>query len=403
MKYTTYFLLIIILASCNAISKPSANTTLSVEDSLKKATSFKIDYQLSAPWAIISSVLQTKDGYLAIGYAQKKNVSTDGVVLNMEKMGQDQYYGFVLKVNSFGDTLWSKLINKYDSQTFGDFCNSRDGNYLLLGFSTNDGKDKVSVMKINANGEEIYYQTYSPDVFSSASFIIQDTDNGYLIGGTKYVGAYESDIVLVKIDETGEIIWKHEYHEGKSSRITNAKKTKAGTTIIAAYMQESAGAKRYLFEVDTIGKVLWKKVYGGDYYLADVVEDEEGFVTVGNSSSNRLAVMKVDYKGEKVWEKEFSHQFSKEANSIFRTTKGDFVIGGIQGTGSNSRDVLLFKINTQGELIWEKLYPGAQLVYSVSTTSDDGYIIGGFDSMGFTNGWGVLVKVDKDGVLNTQP
>lgn len=148
---------------------------------------------------------------------------------------------------------------------------------------------------------------------------------------------------------------------------------------------------------------------------SDIASTNDGFVLLGtaqNSGSNfDLWAVFTDTSGSFLAEKRYGGFQKDIAAQISPTTNGFFIFGttysseltNYQGNG----DFLLIKTNTSGEQIWQNLYGGTKLdlAKSVATTGDGGAVLAGMthsNISGFQYGQGdlLIIKIDADG--NTQ-
>jgi len=63
---------------------------------------------------------------------------------------------------------------------------------------------------------------------------------------------------------------------------------------------------------------------------------------------------------------------------------GFFVVGNTRSFGATSDDVLILKLNYDGDTLWFQSYGSAtvgEMAYSISTTSDSGFIVVGFTNV----------------------
>jgi hypothetical protein len=387
------------------LTEPASTTNPS--DSIERTSSFERRYYLYSDWSVLSSALEDKNGYIAVGYTEKENHSvTDGVTLNLQKINEDKYAGLILKLNSRGDTVWSKILNKSETDFIYNICETRDGNYFLIGSAKTGNNEQMFLLKMDPAGKEVFYKTYPSDKCRKGSLIIKDNESGYIIAGERVVSKDKVSKALFKIDETGSVIWTSNNKKEKRITLTCIKKTRDGGTLLAgAAGDQSSMTDLYLSKIDAQGKFLWDKTFPGDGYslLNGIEEAGNGYMLLGSMIlSNSFVVIKVDSLFKKISQKAYPHSFSREVCSIIKTKENDYVIGGIEGTGGNSRNILLARINQEGDTLWTKSYPSAQMIYSMSSTSDGGYLLSGFDSFGMESGSGCLVKVDKDGMLKRE-
>ena len=101
----------------------------------------------------------------------------------------------------------------------------------------------------------------------------------------------------------------------------------------------------------------------------------------------------------KTWAKVFAWPGFDEEMSLQQTSDG-YVVAGYRNSGPSDSggekpyDVLLFKVDAEGNKLWEKTYGGSEsdFAWDAKQTSDKGFIIGGE-----TRGDAYLIKTDADG------
>ena len=105
--------------------------------------------------------------------------------------------------------------------------------------------------------------------------------------------------------------------------------------------------------------------------------------------------------GDTLWTKCLScPPYNCPVTSLSPASDGGFILTGMQENGSNW-DVLLLKVNPEGEMDWSETFGGEgwEMRHSVKQTADGGYIIGGTtSSFGLPNNldaW--LIKTDSHG------
>ena len=126
---------------------------------------------------------------------------------------------------------------------------------------------------------------------------------------------------------------------------------------------------------------------------------DEGYIISGYVSPG-LEVIKTNSNGITEWKKTFDQlaQFSK----CLQTADGGYILAG--GTGRGIWKVALIKIDSNGNKIWEKIYPNDSewanyVAFSVLQTIDGGYLINGWTDQDDRDGDGLLAKFDSSGSI----
>ena len=115
----------------------------------------------------------------------------------------------------------------------------------------------------------------------------------------------------------------------------------------------------------------WENYYGtsNDDERANGVLEliDEGYVFAGYSNGSEatggydLYVLRTDVDGEVLWDASFGGETNEFGNSITLASDGGFVIVGESNGGGQfgMRDVLLIKIDSLGNQVWEKSFGGS--------------------------------------------
>ena len=136
-------------------------------------------------------VITTNDGgYLVIGHT----ASNDGDVYNAPRIF---YTGWVVHLDQFGSTLWTRCLNLDDVNHITDVIQTSDSGYLLVGrtrsryvdSSRTHGRWDALIVKLNKNGNVRWQRSYGGSKDDYASSIVESSLEG---GGYIFVGATSS-------------------------------------------------------------------------------------------------------------------------------------------------------------------------------------------------------------------
>lgn len=120
----------------------------------------------------------------------------------------------------------------------------------------------------------------------------------------------------------------------------------------------------------------------------NITPDDPAFVM----SDGDMYMIKLNYKGEKVWERHFGGSYQETAYSIIKANDGGFIIAGEkyikvgtvitqnQNYDKVRTDGYAVKIDEEGAVLWEKNFgdiENQESFYDVAATSDGGYIFAG--------------------------
>lgn len=206
-------------------------------------------------------------------------------------------------------------------------------------------------------------KTYGTTMVDWGRCIQQTTDGGYIITGAYDRNVYtpwQGYVYLLKIDDEGAIKWDRHYGIVPNENVgSSVRQTTDGGYIIAGFTGYTYHFDGYVLKTDSQGILSWSRTLG-------------------------------------------CYDFYDDTLSVQETTDGGYIFTGwTASSGVGSSDVWLIKLNSAGDMIWNRTYGGIGLDGGdcVQQTADEGFIIVGstysFDSGGNGDVW--LIRTDADG------
>ena len=147
-------------------------------------------------------------------------------------------------------------------------------------------------------------------------------------------------------------------------------------------------------------------------FASEVIETSDGgYVAVGLSESQAwpspknmddVLIIKLNGNGEVLWNKKINHRNYDRATSVVEDKNGNYVLTGFTSKDGNDKsDVLFAKVSAQGTVLVKKAinisnkYDGG---YSIFKTSDGGYVIAGEAGSSHNEDF-MILKVDDNGTM----
>ena len=247
--------------------------------------------------------------------------------------------------------LWRIYSDRAD-----DFIESNDGGYLIVGgtrsidnqVSTNIGSSDVWIFKINNQGEMEWDLTVGDTLWDDSRKVIQGSDGDFLIFSRSQKEETADDFLLTKVDQQGNLIWNQEYGGSKDDRPITILESNDG------------------------------------YFLIGSSESSDLMVTSNNGEFDYL-IIKIDKDGNKLWDKNYGGIGSEVATSSIFTEDGNIIVIGRAyniDPSDNNGDYWIVKIDSDGNVIWEKNYGGSEIdnPTQVRELSNNDLLITGFSS-----------------------
>ncbi len=310
----------------------------------------------------------------------------------------------------------------------GVFCTSKDGKMVVAG-SLQAFSKKFFVMKLETNGTILWQKTYEDERdigYLEIRTIRPTRDGGYILAGS--IGNpqqdYRSDILILKLDRSGEIVWQKRYGTDGSDSVGNVEPTKEGGYIVSGtlieHVTEQSGEEYdvqtlLVMKLDRQGRIEWKKNY---LHIRDDGEIENavgrlvretrdgGYIVAGGFGWNgRAWIFKFGSGGALEWQKEYNNLYDNAwVRDILELRDGGFLFGGrIHVEGVSGDDYWLVRLEKNGAIRWQKRYdlPGSleSTALALRQSQDGGYLL-----FGVNESWGKayhswLFKVDRRGKL----
>ena len=226
----------------------------------------------------------------------------------------------------------------------------------------------------NASIQTAWEETFGGTNSDTANSVSIAPDGGYLIVGyTNSDGADKSDVFLIKTDETGTEEWTQSYGETGWQNAEGVCVSNSGDGfLITGYTTENGSFDIFCLKVDLSGNQVWYETIGGeDFDTAESIcrTTDGNYLLCGYTASYGLGeddiyVVKIDDNGSVIWEETYGCDKSDTAYSIKQTSDGNYILCGSTGlfdlpfpgsTGRN-REIYIIKIDDDGNILLENTY-----------------------------------------------
>ena len=294
----------------------------------------------------------------------------------------------LLKITPNGDTLWkrnySSGVTGFDDDFAYAITPTPDGNFIVAGNTTSFGAGiyDVYLLKINSNGDTLWTKTYGGTSYlgviageNRAYAITPTSDGNFIVAGntTSFrTGIY--DVYFLKINLNGDALWTKTYYGDWGARVITP--TPDGNFIVVCNNGNVDG-KVYLLKITPDGDTLWSKRIGliNLQFVNAITPTPDGnFIVTGNSfSPTALYFLKITQNGDLLWTKTYGRTGSDGAEyAIAPTSDGNFIV-----TGFSDADIYIFKIKPNGDTLWTKTYKCTDTAFTIAVTStpDGNFIV----------------------------
>ncbi|MCL5884417.1 MAG: hypothetical protein M1377_03570 [Deltaproteobacteria bacterium] len=246
------------------------------------------------------------------------------------------------------------------------------------------------------------------------NIIEQTADNGYITGGTFILDDNTPTASLVKLDNSGTIVWQKMYYSGwisgYSSTTNIVRKANDGGYIVGGGIGDVGGfANLLVLKINSDGSVVWQKQYQDINYSIYGLSptSDGGYIVLARKSDGTVAILKLNGDGTVAWEKDYSDTsgvYGYGCYTVQQTADSGFVIAGWVGKpninpwDNSDSATWVMKLNPSGNVEWTNAYTGLYSYAVLQQTSDGGYILGGAIESGSSDA--MAMKLSASGSIS---
>lgn len=314
-----------------------------------------------------SDLIQGNDnGYITVGYNfdDTKDFPVNG-----------SSSAFIIKFNDKLEIEWKKFFDGNGGDYFYSVTNCEKG-YVSAGLSsssdieslTNPNKEEHPlIVKYDNSGNLIWKKLYT---YNKGSFydVIHTSNDEYIAVGYIENEKMESQGLIVKYDKNGNEIWKQTYATSSTTLFKAASLTNDNGLVIVGKTKEN-NFDALIIKCDSNGHIEWQKNFGGskseEFSSIAVTKDNE-FVAVGYTESNDIngitnngesdsIIIKFDNSGNIIWQKNFGYQGEDEFFSII-SSANEYIVCGVATTATDNMGAIMLNYDSNGNIIWKEEY-----------------------------------------------
>ena len=348
--------------------------------------------EVAGRWAKLVSAPGVKSASLV------KETPDGGIVFDGETnswgLGERDFW--IFKLDSTGAQSWAYTIGDA-SDNGGASQATDDGGYIVGGYTSSSGTTTPWIMKLDSNAAITWQKAYNLAVpfGATALGVAKILTDGYLLSGLHMDMSSASFVFdLVKIDLTGNILWQKSY--GVTNKMINGGsvvRLSDGSLVVGGMITDlnTQDSDFYLMKLTSTGDIVWAKTYGGPQQEVGgtgvILTGDGGFFIFGETKSwgmggttgglGDLWALKLDSSGAIQWQKAYGGT-GDEMGVIMPDSGGGYFIGATSDSwGAGKNDIWAAKLDSNGNIVWQKVYGGSQDDYGgvLPNPTGAGYLI----------------------------
>ena len=297
------------------------------------------------------------------------------------------------------------------------------------------------IAKIDSNQNQIWKYAYGGSKDDKLTHMIQTADGGFLLAGWSISGVSGNksepssqlgDYWLVKVDANGFFQWDETIGGTDWDWLSAVRQTADGGFVLAGASNSEIGGDKsqsnrgpdpmtnnitediWVVKLNPNRTIDWQQTIGGsgNDYLNNqsmIATSDGGLLIAATSNSNISGekaansrgfqdywLVKLDSAGQIAWQKTYGGSFYDYAYGVVEDRNGGYLITGASNSSisgdktvgflGGQSDFWIVKVDTNGALLWQKGFggSGSETPWWVEQTLDDGFIVAGSSSSGIS-------------------
>jgi len=325
---------------------------------------------------------------------------------------------YLLRMDSLGNVQWIKIYEVGSGAEQTPFVlSTQDGGFMLSGDNINSsaGDQDIYLLKLDGAGCVQWAKNYGGLLWDAAAHTIQTPDGGYVLTGfVKSFGAGSLDVLLMKVDASGNVLWAKAYGGTDYDYGNAVQMTSDGGFLILARAQsfvpstpENSG--QWLIKTDSAGTIQWSRIFeasSNDVGAFMEQTNDGGYIipmyTFSYGGMTDAAMFKIDSAGNQQWMKLVKDMGGYELfYSAQQTSDNGFIFGGYKADISfSSSEMFMLKTDSAGTVQWTRIYGDSTYEegWGVIEAGDGGFILVGESKIDSANCEMFIVKTNSSGI-----
>ena len=210
--------------------------------------------------------------------------------------------------------------------------------------------------------QSAYFKVMSDSIDYYGRKLAVTNRNEVVFVGRKLVNQ-EYRLILSMVEETGNELWSKKYDVPNLIGTAIDVCDNGDLFLSGGYGQD----KLYCMRTDSTGSVIWSNSIEVDqadmlYAKFAIQTSDLGFIICGNlyaQDDASIYIIKLDSTGNKMWSTLYRGALpTTSCTSIHEIDGNSYVVSGYSNSFSNSNDIILFEIDSIGDVNWSNKYGG---------------------------------------------
>lgn len=269
------------------------------------------------------------------------------------------------------DTMWTRTFGGPAWDTCSDVVCTEDGGYLVIARtqSFGDGTTRMWLLLLDDNGDTVWTRMSTGPYRTWGTSGTQVPDDGFMILGGKATGnPDEYPVWLVRTNSIGDTLWTRNFWGlGEELGESIVRTSDGGFFIVASDSGSTADSDILVMKTDSFGAMVWFHTYGGsdlDFAFSGIETPDGGFAVGGSTRSYGAGsldfwLLRLDANGDSIFSRTFGGPAWERCDAIVLADDGGFVLAGNTSSYGAGGDMWLVKAASNGDSLWSRYYGGS--------------------------------------------
>jgi len=294
-------------------------------------------------------------------------------VVGTTQISANDYDVLTLKYDTAGVFQWHQqdsAIQYVDS--YADAISDSSGNiYTSVISNLYNQSRKISKIDSSGNLQWTDFTENFQNRYDGATKIIKDYQGNIITGGFSNSRTLSSDIVVIKYDATGNILWKKRIHDSsnRSINLSQMLSDTLGNIYLCGriYLYLTGGVYQniaFTSKINSTGAIDWFTINDSLSVASSLAFDGNGNIyEIGlvylAPYRYKSALSKYDTFGNILWTKHITDSCAGFTQCILADARVNFYLSQTQVNSlSNSLDITLLKTDSSGAVLWRRDFNG---------------------------------------------
>ncbi|MFL5764125.1 MAG: T9SS type A sorting domain-containing protein [Bacteroidia bacterium] len=223
-------------------------------------------------------IIQTSDGnYVIVGASNSISFSDNN--------------GQLIKIDPAGNVIWSKYYGGPLYESLRSVKQCADNGFIITGKSIDAaGAESVYLVRTNSIGDTLWTKLYTEATSLEGKSVVVNSDGSYTLSVDDSSTTSDSDVRIMRFDPSGNFSWSKTYGGTDKDISKMIQLTSDGGYIVSALSRSFGWVDPdfWILKLNSSGDTLWTRHYGGsdhEHCYAVRPTSDGGYVAVGHSRS----------------------------------------------------------------------------------------------------------------------